>query len=170
MSVNFPEKQSSSDSSSIVTVDDESMEDLDKRAHVFRYGKRAPSVFRYGKRAPSVFRYGKRGSSVFRYGKRFPSYDLEDATIEVFPKRIFRYGKRSGDELSATEEEIFDDMHGDDKRKIFRYGKRSIGDEEKEEIKQKHRLIVENSAEEEDDLEKEVELVHKRPAIFRYGR
>jgi len=148
-------------------VDEESIDDFEKRAHVFRYGKRAPSVFRYGKRAPSVFRYGKR-ASVFRYGKRFPNYELEDGTVKIYPKRIFRYGKRSGDELSALEEDF--EMHGDDKRKIFRYGKRSIGDEEKEEIKQKHRVIVENSTEEDEDLEKDVELVNMRPAIFRYGR
>jgi len=78
----------------------------DKRANVFRYGKRA-SVFRYGKRAPSVFRYGKR--SPYTQEQEYEDMD------NLLPKRIFRYGKRSGDLLAG--------IRGDGKR-VFRYGKR----------------------------------------------
>ena len=93
---------------------------MDKR--VFRYG-RSPGVFRYGKRG--VFRYGKRAPMVFRYGKREAGYDGGDDTM----KRIFRWGKRDGDDIKrlfrwgkrSDDQDDLEEM----KRMVFRYGKRA---------------------------------------------
>jgi len=90
---------------------------MEKKAHVFRYGKRAPSVFRYGKRGQSLFRYGKRADAIDD-----SAFDTEDYPDQLFPKRIFRYGKR--DDASMENWREMEDMEAD--KRIFRYGKRLV--------------------------------------------
>lgn len=79
-----------------------SLEDLDKRNTLFRFGKRGGSLFRFGKRG-TLLRFGKRGT-LLRFGKRGGS--------------LFRFG-RSGPSDS------YDGENTDDKRTLFRFGKRS---------------------------------------------
>lgn len=142
----------------------------EKRGHIFRYGR--ANVFRYGKRAPSVFRYGKR-ASVFRYGKR-DDEDLETRLATLFPKRIFRYGKRMVDndewDQEGTDALQQQQQQQDSavKRLVFRYGKRSgdFGAEKEAEEEEERKLLVENSHKEDEFLKEKDE---KRP-IFRYGR
>ena len=139
------QRVSRGDSSSLLAIEDDPLVALDdasadKRAHVFRYGKRAPSVFRYGKRAPSVFRYGKR---LFDEGGA--------ADSSLLPKRIFRPRQTRGSRKRAGGEGV------DDVPREEGGGVRGVAEGEEEET-----LLIKGS----DDID--AITVDKKP-IFRYG-
>jgi hypothetical protein len=129
--INF--SHSSSDS---ITVPDEKWSDLDanlywsdnsgvsddveKRAHVFRYGKRSPSVFRYGRRSPSVFRYGKR-TPLLQYMRQNVDYDPENDSNQLSANRIYPDEKEA---IKSFQNKQYKGMNTVDQKRLFRYGKR----------------------------------------------
>ena len=167
----FADKRDTSDTEGDSLVP-ENLEDADdKRSRIFRYGRGA-TIFRYGKRAP-VFRYGKRGATIFRYGKRDDSDDVDDLyNDDLYAegpgqwKRLFRWGKRDGDNLKR----IFrwgkrsDEDEDEDVKRVFRYGKRADWDSDIEEELMKRKMFAFGKR---DGMEDEDE---KRSRIFRYGR
>nr|QUP52037.1 FRWamide [Urechis unicinctus] len=107
-------------------------DDLEKRANIFRWGKRAaPGILRWGKRAaPGIFRWGKRSSpSSFHWGRDASDFFGGNKRIFRWGKRgsVFKWGKRDDQDASIDDD---NSLNMDIKRGkgVFRWGKRSTAD------------------------------------------
>ena len=99
-----------------------SLDDVEKRNSLFRFGKRG-NLFRFGKRG-NLFRFGKRGN-LFRFGR---GSNKDDPENEGLKRTIFRFGKRDGledlyDYEDPTAQQVAAATSGDKRGSFFRYGR-----------------------------------------------